>query len=660
MNMQPLQVVVVNPSIGSKIPEVLYDIWRFPIKFGQKVPVFDYEEVKRKLKEIREYTAEHVEELLQKLEDVIAEQYPYIKLIHARDATEAVRAIMDLCGVCKVSINKSCTVEELRDELVRQGFEIEETYYQEFEGFKPLSEKIPYWKLPKVEPEVKWRSYVPTYLSLGGIETMPRKEGKEGKVALLGINAISAEDGAIFFMEHSRNITNCLREASHVIFLAGLEKIVRNREDALFQTLCVGLFGFEGITAELRVEGVEKISNIRIQPNPHNSNPQISIILLDNGRSSLKKDFKELLYCIGCRVCNSVCPSFLTYKSVFEGPRNWIRMFNEVFGATKVAVGSELVWSCRTCKACEERCPLALDIKQVEKFIKIRERLVEEARISPTLRDALNFTYLYGNPWGRARSKRGEWASKLDVERFNKNKHDILYFVGCAPSYDTRCQNMAISLSRIFRVAGLKFGILGEDETCCAAEMRRIGERGLFEELSQRNKELFKKEEVKKIVTTSPHCFNTFKNEYGISVEVMHYTQLLAKLIHKIPFKRELNYKVTFHDPCYLGRYNRVFEEPRKILNSIPGLKLMEMPANREDSLCCGGGGGHMWIEWPYRPKPSEIRIKQAIEVGADTLAVACPFCLSMLEDAVKTLGYEDKIRVKDISELVVEAITVY
>jgi len=654
---RPLQVIVVNPSTGYKIPGILYDIWRFTTRFGQRTPIFDYEEVKERLRGIRRYAVEHMEELLQKLKDTIAERYPHIKLIYAKDATEAVKAIKDLCGVCRISVNKSYTVEELRDELIKQGLEIEETYYEEFEGFKPLNEKIPYWKLPKVEPEVKWWSYAPTYISLGGEVVAERgTTERRGKVALLGVNAISAEDGTIFFMEHSRNITRCLREASHIIFLVGLEKVVPNLEDALLQTLCVGLFGLEGIGAELRVESVEKALSTGGPSTSRGTNPQISIILLDNGRSTIKENFKELLYCIGCRACNAVCPSFLAYERVFEGPRSWIRMFNEIHGVAKVAVGNELVWSCRTCKACEERCPLSLDIKHVESFIKMRERLVEEARIAPTLRDALNFTLLHGNPWGRARSKRGEWASKLGIEKFDRAKHDTLYYVCCAPSYDARCQSMAVSLSRILRATGVKFGILGDDETCCGAEMRRIGESGLFEELSKQNKELFERLGAKKIVTTSPHCFNTFKNEYGMKVEVLHYTQLLAKLAYKIPFKRGLNYKVAYHDPCYLGRYNRIFEEPRKVLNSIPGLKFIEMPANREDSLCCGGGGGHMWFDWPRRPRPSEVRVKQALEVGANVIAVACPFCLSMLEDAVKTLGYEDRIQVKDISELICEA----
>jgi len=648
---QPMPVVIVNPSVGFKVPEILHEIWPSCIRLGQRVPEFNYEQVLKRLREIRNYTVDHMDQLLQKLKSAM-ERYPHVNLIYAKDAKDAVTAIKQACGPCKISVNKSNTVEELREELVAQGFEIDETYYQEFEGFTPVEKRRPYWQMPEVTPEVKWRSFTQTQLSLGGEGAGLERE--RSKVLLFGVNAVSAEDGTVFFLEHSRNITRGLREASHIIFLVGLEKLVQNREDALFQTLCAGLFGFEGISTELQLQSVTQNPLVKNQQlaSSQSPNPRISIILLDNGRSAVRENFKELLYCIGCRACNAVCPSFFIYERVFEGPRNWLRMFNEIHGALNVNVGSELVWACRTCRMCQDHCPL--EIGHVEKFIKMRASLVEQGRIRPTLRDALESTFLHGNPWGRARDKRDGWAEGLGVERFSG--HEILYYVGCMPSYDERCQQIAKALSRIFKTVGVSFGILGKGETCCGAEIRRIGERGLFEELSKQNREAFEKAGVKKIVTTSPHCFNTFKNEYNGNIDVLHYTQLLVSLMDKVEFKKELDYKVTYHDPCYLGRYNGIYDEPRKILNSIPGVRVVEMEANRQNSLCCGGGGGHMWIEWPRRPRPSEIRLKQAIETGADTLAVACPFCLSTLEDAAKTLGYEDKIKVKDISELVIEA----
>ncbi|MBO3754410.1 MAG: 4Fe-4S dicluster domain-containing protein, partial [Candidatus Brockarchaeota archaeon] len=480
-------------------------------------------------------------------------------------------------------------------------------------------------------------------------------KGEQGKIAVFGVNAISAEDGTVFFLEHSRNITKGLREAAHIVLLVGLEKVVRNRDEALFQTLCTGLFGFEGISSELKLQSASQVLPFKGKGQGHN--PRVSIILLNNGRTAIREKFKEFLYCIGCRTCNAVCPSFLVYKSVFEGPRSWLKMFNEAFkNSNNVVARTEMVWACRTCKSCEKVCPF--EINHVEKFIKIREQLVETGRIPSTLRDILKSTFLHGNPWGRARNKRDAWSEGLGIDTFDG--HEILYYIGCMASYDPRCQEMAKSLSKVFKKVGVRFGILGKEETCCGAEIRRIGESGLFEELAKQNKEIFKKKGVKKIITASPHCFNTFKNEYNADFDVLHYTQFLAGVLNKIEPKKEINSKVAYHDPCYLGRHNNVYEEPRKILASIPGLKIVEIEPNRENSFCCGGGGGHMWFEWPRKPRPSELRIKQALEAGVDTVAVACPFCLSMLDDAVKTLGCENRIKVKDISELVAEAITVH
>ncbi|MEM1515516.1 MAG: heterodisulfide reductase-related iron-sulfur binding cluster [Thermoproteota archaeon] len=649
MSEQFLPIEIVNPVSGIKVPEVLHKNWPSYRKFGEPVSKFDLDKIKWRLNEIRKNSIENLDALIKQLTESL-KRYARVNVFYASNAEEAVSIIKNICTFGTLTVNRSNTVQELKD-LLEHEFKIEESYYEELMGYLPTNRRRPYWKLPLIPPEVKWRSFISRTFNWS-----ERQEVKD-RVILYGVNAISAEDGTIFFLEHSRNITRGLQEAANIILLVGLEKIVRNRDEALFQTLCAGLFGFEGIAADLslqslagpsQITGMQKSSEVKI------SHPQISIILLDNGRTMICEKFREFLYCIGCRTCNALCPSFISYEKPFEGPRSWLRMFNEVFGHNySVTIGNELVWSCRTCKLCEESCPV--NIKQVEKFIKIREHLIEVGRAAPTLRDALVLTFLYGNPWGRARDKRDEWAEGLDVKKFSGQ--EFLYYVCCATSYDDRCKEIARSLSKIFKAAGISFGILGKDETCCGSEMRRIGEKGLFEELARQNIEIFKNTGVKRIVTTSPHCFNVFKNEYNMDIEILHYTELIAKLIHKIEL-RELNYKITYHDPCYLGRWNDIYDDPRKILDSIPGIKFIEMEANRERSFCCGGGGGHMWFDWPRRPRPSEMRVNQAIETGADILAVACPFCLSMLEDAVKTLGYEDKIKVKDISELIAEAMT--
>jgi len=229
--------------------------------------------------------------------------------------------------------------------------------------------------------------------------------------------------------------------------------------------------------------------------------------------------------------------------------------------------------------------------------------------------------------------------------------------VGCTPSYDPRGQPVARALARIMTAAGVDFGVLGPEESCCGNEVRRMGELGLFEMLAEEHGELLRSIGARQLVTVSPHCFNTFKNEYGLDgLEVLHYTQLLARLIDegRLQFAGALNATVTYHDPCFLGKQNHVFDEPRAVLQAIPGLRLVEMDRRRERSLCCEGGGGRMWAEGTnLEERLAHQRVHEAAETGAEILAVACPFCLLTLEDAVKAQGLEDRLQVRDINELV-------
>jgi Fe-S oxidoreductase len=233
--------------------------------------------------------------------------------------------------------------------------------------------------------------------------------------------------------------------------------------------------------------------------------------------------------------------------------------------------------------------------------------------------------------------------------------------VGCAPSYDPRVQNVSTALVKIFQKAELDFGILGKKESCCGNEIRRMGEQTLFKKLAKDNSALFKKLGVKRIITISPHCLNTFKNEYpDMGIPVQHYTQVLADLIEtgKIKMLKGLEIQTTYQDPCFLGKQNLIFDEPRKILSSIPGMQFVEMERSRERSFCCEGGGGRMWTEVGTEGKRNgEIRIREAIGLGAKVIATACPFCLLTLEDATKTSGLATEIMVKDIAELAVEAL---
>ncbi len=238
-----------------------------------------------------------------------------------------------------------------------------------------------------------------------------------------------------------------------------------------------------------------------------------------------------------------------------------------------------------------------------------------------------------GNTLGEERGKRADWAKGLSVNEFTEGM-EILYFPGCYPSYDPRSKKVAVATANILNKAGVDFGILGTKENCCGESIRKTGDEELFKRLARENIKAFIDHGVKKILVTSPHCYHTFKNEYPdfrVNFEVIHISQYLFGLVKegKLEFTKEYGKKVTYHDPCYLGRHNGIFEEPREVLKKVPGLELKEMPESRIDSLCCGGGGGRVWMETLKGQRFSDLRMQQAIEAGAEVLVTSCPYCIT-------------------------------
>jgi Fe-S oxidoreductase len=369
----------------------------------------------------------------------------------------------------------------------------------------------------------------------------------------------------------------------------------------------------------------------------------------------------ELFGCIQCGKCTGGCP--VARKTTL----NIRTLIYHMLVDSDIDVRShEELWDCTACFTCVERCPK--DVQPAELIIALRGELVESGRIPETVGTALMGIFRQGNPSGMARQDRELWAEGIEsnLEEAKKAAQegcDLLYFVGCIPSYDQRVQPVARALMRTFGKAGLDVGTLGTEESCCGNEVRRMGESGLFEMLVEENGELIRSVGARQVVTTSPHCFNTFKNEYGLDeMEVLHYTQFLARLIEEgeLTFGGSLASEegdkkaVTYHDPCFLGKQNQIFDEPRAILEAIPGVKLVEMDRNRDRSLCCEGGGGRMWVEGTnLEERLAFQRVQEAADTGADILAVACPFCLLTLEDAVKVKGLDEQLQVMDIMELV-------
>ena len=363
----------------------------------------------------------------------------------------------------------------------------------------------------------------------------------------------------------------------------------------------------------------------------------------------------DLYGCFQCGKCTGGCP--VSLKSNLNIRKLMIEvLLRENLG--HVLRGEEL-WDCTTCKTCTLRCPRGLE--PMDLLIGLRTLLVEEGHIPKTVIDALESAYKYGNPWNAAKNKRSDWANELDLEVLpQEGQAANLYFVCCTAAYDTRLQNVARSLVQCFGQIRYDFAILGNEETCCGSEILRMGEEGLFEILRDQNIESLKKYDIRSIVTTSPHCYNTIKNDYVLDgLEVRHYTQVLAEAIEgKNPFPGEMKKVITYHDPCFLGKQNGILDEPRQILKSIPGVTFIDFDRSRENSLCCEGGGGRMWVEASDQgPRLAETRIRDAVEMGAEILATTCPFCLLTLEDAAKTTGNEEALRVMDITEILVEAL---
>ncbi|WP_100400058.1 (Fe-S)-binding protein [Bacillus sp. FJAT-44742] len=334
-------------------------------------------------------------------------------------------------------------------------------------------------------------------------------------------------------------------------------------------------------------------------------------------------------------------------------------------------ITEEELWACTTCRNCEDQCPVMNE--HVDKIIDMRRYLVlTEGKMDSEAQRAMTNIERQGNPWGINRKERENWRESRDdvdaptIKEMKKRgeEFEYLFFVGSMGSYDKRSQKIAQSFAKLMNEAGVKFAILGNKEKNSGDTPRRIGNEFLFQELATANIDTFQKNDVKKIVTIDPHAYNTFKNEYpdfGLEedVEVYHHTELLAELVREGKLKptHEIKETITYHDSCYLGRYNDVYDPPREILKAIPGLTVVEMERNREDGMCCGAGGGMMWMEEEAGQRVNVARAEQAMEVSPSMIGSGCPYCLTMLSDGTKAKEVEDDISTLDIAEILEKAV---
>src|SRR3990172_2210383 len=359
--------------------------------------------------------------------------------------------------------------------------------------------------------------------------------------------------------------------------------------------------------------------------------------------------------CYQCGLCDTVCPwNKVTQFSM----RKLVR--EATFGLTEIE--SEDIWRCTTCGKCPQVCPR--NVRQIESGVALR-RIATEYDVFPhavqPIRRVSASLRAEGNPFGEDRAKRAKWAEGLSVKPFVEGM-EFLYFPGCYLSYDPRAQRIARATVEILNKAGVDFGILGPEESCCGESIRKTGGETLFKTLARQNIRAFVERGVKKILVSSPHCYHTFKNEYPefmVHFEVVHMSQFVFGLITegRLELTKEYGKTVTYHDPCYLGRHNGVYDEPREALKKIPGLELNEMPESRKNSFCCGGGGGRIWMEPPKGERFSDLRLEQAVGVGARVLATSCPYCITNFEDSRLNREDGDAIEIRDITEIIREAI---
>jgi Fe-S oxidoreductase/nitrate reductase gamma subunit len=391
--------------------------------------------------------------------------------------------------------------------------------------------------------------------------------------------------------------------------------------------------------------------------------------------------WKELLdgyACAVCGRCTDACPANITGKVLspmhivenlkehmikigHQGPRNPEHVEPEPI--IDNAFPEQAIWDCVTCGACMEECPVV--VEHVPTIIDMRRNLVlEESRIPEPGMNALLSMEQRGHPWRGTQFSRTDWAQGLDVPTLaEKPDAEILFWVGCTAALEQRSQGIARSMAKVLKAAGVDFAILGDEETCTGDPARRMGNEYLYQVMAQQSIETMNSYNVKKIVTICPHCFNTIRNEYpqfGGHYEVLHYSQFVDQLMRQGRLKpiKMMNATVAYHDSCYLGRHNGIYDEPRNVARAIPGLKLVEMGQRcRERGFCCGAGGGHMWIEESQGQRINHARTDHFLETGADTVGVSCPFCLQMMVEGIQSKGQEREKQAKDVLEILADSL---
>jgi Fe-S oxidoreductase/nitrate reductase gamma subunit len=397
---------------------------------------------------------------------------------------------------------------------------------------------------------------------------------------------------------------------------------------------------------------------------------------IEKGAEFTWKQRLDLDTCISCGRCEEVCPAYMADKEYFT-PRQLIAKLKESLSAAGgnqeggeatfngEIVGrvfdEEFIWHCRTCSACMEVCPAL--IEHVDTLMELRRNeVLIQGRIPEEAGRALRTLETGGNPFG-PQSDRVDWINQMKIRVVAPGeKVDVLYWIGCCVTFDPQKHKIASDLCRLLEKCGIDFGVLGADEKCCGDPARIMGQEMLFQQAAKEQVELLKQREFKVLLTGCPHCYNVFKNEYkqfGSNFNVVHHSEFIHEMLYLGTLKpiSGTGRKCVYHDPCYLGRYQKIYDSPREVLKAIPNVEVAEMKNRRDKSLCCGAGGGHYFMDLKRGERINNIRVKQAHEAGADTIVTACAYCMHMLQDSVKLLNYDESMRVMDIASLTADSL---
>ncbi|MCL6610027.1 MAG: (Fe-S)-binding protein [Peptococcaceae bacterium] len=381
------------------------------------------------------------------------------------------------------------------------------------------------------------------------------------------------------------------------------------------------------------------------------------LMLFDEVRDAIvASGGEEIQMCMQCGLCTGSCPWGRMEEKAEFNVRAMFHMGRLGYDGYE---SDDFLFACTTCNQCGVKCPRGIKIPNVVRSM--RSVICETGGIPKNLKAVLGSINSQGNPWSQEKDDRTAWTAGHDVPEFTPDKEYLLY-VCCTSAYDGRSQKVARSIVDLLKAAGVSFGIIGNEEKCCGESVRKIGAEEEFGNLARHNIDLFNKKGVKKIITTSPHCLYTFKNEYpefGAEFEVVHYSELLHNLVSggKLKFSKPVAKKVIYHEPCYLGRHSRIFDAPRELLGAVPDLEMAEFKGNRDFSMCCSGGGARIWMETKAGQRFSDVKVKEASESGSQVIATACPYCIVMLEDSLKNQNKDEEMSVKDISEILKESL---